>query len=197
MDLLDRETLVRLTQSGVILLVAFLLFNGLRGRILAFARWANLPRLALAPVRLTLRYGILAVAVVLVLGRWGFEVDTLLAVLGTILGLVAIGFVAVWSVLSNFLCAFVLVLFKPFAVGDEVELMGGDGVKGKVVDLSLLFTTLEVGPDETVLVPNNLFFQRIVRRRAGTVTVGLDYQLRQDRPMQAAGDPDPRSRPVS
>ena len=197
MDLLDQETLLRLIQSGVILLVALLLFNGLRGRIQAFAQRANLPRLAFAPVRLTLRYGILAVAIMLVLGRWGFEVDTLFAVLGTILGLVAIGFVAVWSVLSNFLCAFVLVLFKPFAVGDEVELMGGDGERGKVVDLSLLFTTLEVGPAETLLVPNNMFFQRIFKRRAGTVTVGLDYQLRQDRPMQAAGDPDPRSRSAS
>lgn len=197
MDLFDRETLVRLIQSGVILLVALLLFNGLRGRIQAFAQWANLPRLAFAPVRLTLRYGILVVAVVLVLGRWGFQIDTLLAVLGTILGLVAIGFVAVWSVLSNFLCAFVLVLFKPFAVGDEVELTGADGVKGKVVDLSLLFTTLEVGPDETVLVPNNIFFQRTFRRRAGTVTVGLDYQLRQDRPMQTAADLDSRPRSAS
>jgi small-conductance mechanosensitive channel len=188
MEFIDQEILLRLVQSGLILLVAFLLFVGLRGRIQAFAQWANLPRLAFTPLRLTLRYGILVVAFVLVLGRWGFQVDTLLAVLGTILGLVAIGFVAVWSVLSNFLCAFVLVLFKPFAVGDEVELTGGDGVKGRVIDMSLLFTTLEVGPGETILVPNNTFFQRIFRRRCGTVTVGLDYQLRQERPMQAAGD---------
>jgi small-conductance mechanosensitive channel len=153
-----------------------------------FARWVNLPRLAFAPVRLTLRFAILVIAAVLVLGRWGFQVDTLVAVLGTILGLVAIGFVAVWSVLSNLLCAFVMVLFKPFAVGDEIELTGGDGVKGKVVDLSLIFTTLSVGKDATILVPNNLFFQRIIKRHAGTVTVGLDYQLRQDQPMRSAED---------
>jgi len=182
----DSETIANLIQSAIIIAVALLLFYGLRGRILMFANWANLPRLAFAPVRLILRYAVLMVATVLVLGRWGFQVDTLVAVLGTILGLVAIGFVAVWSVLSNFLCAFVLILFKPFAVGDEVELTGGDGVKGRVIDLSLLFTTLEVGPDETVLVPNNTFFQRIFRRRAGTVTVGLDYQLRQDHPMQVS-----------
>ena len=180
----DADITVKWVQSAIIILIALTLFLGLRGRILVFARWANLPRLAFAPIRLILRYAVLIVAVILVLGRWGFQIDTLIAVLGTVFGLVAIGFVAVWSVLSNFLCAFVLILFKPFAVGDEVELTGGDGVKGKVIDLSLLFTTLEVGPDETVLVPNNTFFQRIFRRRAGTVTVGLDYQLRQDHPMQ-------------
>jgi Small-conductance mechanosensitive channel len=196
-EFLDHETLLRILQSGTILLVAYLLFIGLRGRAHAFAKWANLPRLAFTPVLLTLRYGILVVAILLVLGRWGFQVDTLLAVLGTVLGLVAIGFVAVWSVLSNFLCAFVLVLFKPFAVGDELELTGGDGVKGRVIDMSLLFTTLEVGPGETILVPNNTFFQRIFRRRVGTVTVGLDYQLRQERPMQAAGEPVSQARPAA
>ncbi len=186
MNPLEPETIVKLIQSAVIIVVAFALFYGLRGRILQFALWAGLPRLTFAPVRLTLRYGILVVAAALVLGRWGFEIDTLLAVLGTILGLVAIGFVAVWSVLSNLLCAFVMVLFKPFAVGDEIELTGGDGVKGTVVDLSLIFTTLAVGKDETILVPNNLFFQRIIKRHPGAVTVGLDYQLRQERPMQPA-----------
>lgn len=185
MNSLDPDSLAKLIQSGVIIVVALALFYGLRGRILMFANRANLPRLAFAPVRLTLRYAILVIAAALVLGRWGFQVDTLIAVLGTILGLVAIGFVAVWSVLSNLLCAFVMVLFKPFAVGDEIELTGGDGVKGKVIDLSLIFTTLSVGKDATILVPNNLFFQRIIKRHAGTVTVGLDYQLRQDQPMQA------------
>ena len=87
MEFFDRDALVRLVQSVAILLVAFALFAGLRGRIVAFARWANVPRLAVAPVRLTLRYGILAVAAVLVLGRWGFQVESILAVLGTILKL--------------------------------------------------------------------------------------------------------------
>lgn len=184
MDYLDKETLARLIESAVIVTIALTLFFGLRGKILRFAQWAGLPRLAFAPIRLMLRYAILVVAAALILGLWGFQLGTILALLGTVLGLVAIGFVAVWSVLSNFLCAFVLVLFKPFSVGDEVELTGGDGVKGKVIDLSLIFTTLEVGPDETILVPNNTFFQRIFKRRVGTVTVGLDYQLRQEKPMQ-------------
>lgn len=64
-------------------------------------------------MRLALRYGVLALTLFLVAGRWGFETQTILAVLGTVLGLVAIGFVAVWSVLSNFLCTFALIIVKP------------------------------------------------------------------------------------
>ncbi|MBL9191973.1 MAG: mechanosensitive ion channel [Opitutaceae bacterium] len=184
MDYFDKETLIRLIESIVIGGIALILFFGLRGKILRFAQWAGLPRLAFAPVRLMLRYAILVVGSALILSLWGFQLGTIIALLGTVLGLVAIGFVAVWSVLSNFLCAFVLVLFKPFSVGDEVELTGGEGVKGKVIDLSLIFTTLEVSPEETVLVPNNTFFQRSFKRRVGAVTIGLDHQLRQGKPMQ-------------
>ena len=181
MNNLDPDTLRRLVETGVILFVALALFFGLRGRILQFARWAGLPRLAFAPVRLMLRYSILVVATVLILGLWGFELGTILALLGTVLGLVAIGFVAVWSVLSNFLCTFVLVVFKPFSIGDELE-FPADNVKGRVVDLSLIFTTLQVGPGETALVPNNTYFQRVFRRRAGQHTSGLADQLRQPEP---------------
>ena len=81
-----------------------------------------------------------------------------------------------------------LVAFKPFSVGDEIELPA-DGVKGRVTDLTLIFTTLQTGPHETVLIPNNTFFQRIFKRRAGAMTVGLDYQLRQSKPMTTSETP--------
>ncbi len=188
MEYLQNEIILKLIESALVLAIGFGLFFGLRGQILRFARWANLPRLAFGPVRLTLRYLILAVTGALILGLWGFPIGTLLAFFGTVLGLVAIGFVAVWSVLSNFLCTFVLVAFKPFAVGDELELPA-DSVKGRVVDLSMIYTTLECGTGETVLIPNNTFFQRIFKRRAGRNTSGLGEQLRQ--PAAGAGLAEP------
>lgn len=183
MDPIDKATLFKLIESGVILAIGLGLFFGLKGRIKGLAQRANLPRLALTPVRLALRYGILAIAIFMVLGRWGFQADTIVAVIGTVLGLVAIGFVAVWSVLSNFLCTFVLIIFKPFSVGDEIELVAS-GVKGKVIDLSLIFTTLETAPNQTVLVPNNTFFQGAFKRHIGNVTVALDHQLRTHYPQE-------------
>lgn len=177
----DQTTLIRLVKSLVIAALAFGLFFGLRGRILQFAQWAGLPRLAFAPVRLLLRYAILLIAAMLILGLWGFELGTIFALLGTVLGLVAIGFVAVWSVLSNFLCTLVLVVFKPFSVGDEIELPA-DNVKGRVTDLSLIFTTLQVADDETVMVPNNTYFQKVFKRRRGRHTTGLGEQLRHRQP---------------
>ncbi len=185
MPALDQPTLVRLIQTCVILVIAFTLFFGLRGRILRFAQWAGLPRLAFAPVRVILRYAILLIAAALILSLWGFQIGTILALLGSVLGLVAIGFVAVWSVLSNFLCTFVLVIFKPFSVGDELELPT-DNVKGRVTDLSLIFTTLQISAEESVIIPNNTFFQRVFKRRLGSNTTGLGDQLRHHQAAEAA-----------
>jgi small-conductance mechanosensitive channel len=177
----DAETNGQLIQSSIIAAVGLALFFGLKGRILRFAEWARLPRLALTPVRIGIRYAILIVTVLLILSRWGFQINGIIAVIGTVLGLVAIGFVAVWSVLSNFLCTLVLVVLKPFYVGDEIELPTAN-VRGKVVDLSLVYTTLESGPGETVLVPNNMFFQLIYKRRHGSVRTELENQLGQSAP---------------
>lgn len=175
---IDSETTAKLIQTAIITMIGLGLFIGLKGRILKFAQWARLPRLTLTPVRLAIRYAILALTALLILSRWGFQINGILAVIGTVLGLVAIGFVAMWSVLSNFLCTLVLVILKPFYVGDEIELPTAN-VRGKVVDLSLVFTTLESGPGETVLVPNNMFFQLIFKRRLGVNARDLESQLRE------------------
>lgn len=175
-DSYDAETTAKLIQTGIIAIIGLGLFFGLKGRIIKFAQWAHLPRLALTPVRLGIRYAILIVTVLLILSRWGFEINGIMAVIGTVLGLVAIGFVAMWSVLSNFLCTLVLVVMKPFFVGDEIELPAAN-VRGKVIDLSLVFTTLESAPGESVLIPNNMFFQVIFKRRVGAVTKDLERHL--------------------
>lgn len=185
MDEIEKATLFKLMESAVILAIGLTLFFALKGRITSIAERTSLPRLALTPVRLAVRYGILAITIFMVLGRWGFQADTMIAVAGTILGLVAIGFVAVWSVLSNFLCTFVLILFKPFCIGDEIEMVAS-GVKGKVVDLSLIFTTLETAPGQTVLIPNNTFFQGPFRRHASATPLGLGEQLRTHYPVEKA-----------
>jgi small-conductance mechanosensitive channel len=82
----------------------------------------------------------------------------------------AVAFFAAWSVLSNLFCALLIYTTQPFRVGDIIEVIdGGDkpGVKGRVLDINLVYTTLaeEAGGSVTTLqLPNSMFFQRIVRK---------------------------------
>lgn len=73
------------------------------------------------------------------------------ALLSTMLAALALGFVAAWSVLSNATAAMLILIFRPFRIGDEVELIeltNGYPVGGRVLDMNLLYTTLEVAPDD-------------------------------------------------
>ncbi len=129
-------------------------------------------------LRRVLRWAAVALAVTVLL-EWFGMLGNAWAVLSTVLALVAIGFVAVWSVLSNVLCSLLLILARPFRVGDTVDLPA-QGLGGKVVDFTLFFTMMKEESGDLIQVPNNMFFQTPIRRRLGEVTRGLDEQLRRD-----------------
>ena len=127
-------------------------------------------------------------AAVISLQILGISVATVWASLSAMMVLVAVGFIAVWSVLSNASCALFLVVFAPFRIGDEIELVepalqepGKSGVRGKVTDITLLYTTLIESDDGeelvTVRVPNNQFFQKAIRCRKGKGTKSLKQSL--------------------
>ena len=97
--------------------------------------------------------------------------------------IIGIGFVAVWSVLSNAFCSIVLMLSRPFNVGDWIE-FPADNVRGKVVDFNLVFTTLRDDDGSFVQIPNNLFFQKVLRRHVGSETRTLDQQADRAQPLE-------------
>ena len=107
--------------------------------------------------------GVLAVAAMLVLG---IDLKGLWSTLVPVVSLVAIGFVAMWSILSHMLASILIVIFRPFEVGDRVEIIGDDSVIGEVTDLNPVYTTLRAEDGGTLQVPNNLFFQKALKRHA-------------------------------
>jgi len=129
-------------------------------------------------LRCLLRWTAVVVGAVVLL-EWFGVLSNAWALLSAVLALVAIGFVAVWSILSNVLCSLLLLLARPFRIGDTVELPA-QGLGGKVVDFTLLFTIMEHESGDLIQVPNNIFFQTPIRRRLGEVTRGLEEQLRSD-----------------
>jgi small-conductance mechanosensitive channel len=105
----------------------------------------------------------LAIAALLILG---IDLQGLWSTLVGALSLIAIGFVAMWSILSHMLASMLIVVFRPFGVGDRVEVVGDDPVVGEVTDLNPVYTTLRADDGGTLQVPNNLFFQKVLKRHA-------------------------------
>ena len=114
----------------------------------------------------------------MILDRFGVSGTVLWTAFTGFAAVAAVAFFAAWSVLSNIFCTLLIFTTRPFRLHDHVELLeSGDkpGLKGQVVDINLIYTTLREEADGQVLqVPNNLFFQRVVRRfRGGPAGTGL------------------------
>ncbi|MXN63502.1 mechanosensitive ion channel [Stappia sp. GBMRC 2046] len=95
------------------------------------------------------KYTVLAVTVIAVLNQFGVQTASLIAVLGAT-GL-AIG-LALQGTLSNVAAGVMLLLFRPFKVGDYIEVAGQAGT---VKDVSLFTSELATPDNVQIIVPNS------------------------------------------
>ncbi len=144
-----------------------------RGLTRLATRYPFPPELLL-PLRGGIRWFIIGGALIMVLERFGVSATVLWTAFSGFVAVAAIAFFAMWSVLSNLLCSVLIMTVGPFRLGDMVELVESlekPVVKGRVIDINLLFTTLEEssesGTGAIVQVPNSLFFQKVLRRWRG------------------------------
>jgi len=157
---------IKSVASSLVLVLVVLLFYLILTRGIRHAERKKKINTALASLaRILLRWTAVVFALLFVLGQLGI-LENVWAALVAVLAMVAVGFVAVWSVLSNTLCTFFILVYKPFQIGDLVEIPA-DSLKGKVVDLNLLLTTLREEDGALVHLPNNTFFQKATRRHPG------------------------------
>ncbi len=175
--LLMLKTLARELGAGiVVVLVAFLLSRVLR-RLIDKLRDTQSLSAAMAKRLQAVRQRVIVLITVLVLMQALGIFDNAWAFISAGIAAVALGFVAMWSLLSNATAALLIMTFRPFRMGDTLELLDPNGAPmgGRVLDMNLMYTTLGVPPEEgdapsdlrAMRVPNNLFFQRVLRLRTG------------------------------
>jgi small conductance mechanosensitive channel len=106
---------------------------------------------------------------------FGIETTSLIAVLGTA-GL-AIG-LAVQGTLSNFSSGVMLLLFRPFHVGDYID---AAGVAGTVSEIGVFSTVLNTPDNVRIIVPNSGIFGSTIKNfstndtRRNDIVLGISY----------------------
>jgi small-conductance mechanosensitive channel len=174
------ETQKLLLQLGLTLLIGLVVLLVVLRGLETFGKKFQLSRLALSPLRFIVKWAGFLIVIAACLHPLGVNIGHYIL---SVLGLVAIGFVAVWSVISNVSCTFILILLKPFRVDDVIEFVGEE-VQGRVVDLNLIFTTLKTSEGDEIKIPNNLFFQKILRKKEGKGLISLGEQLYEEKPAE-------------
>jgi small conductance mechanosensitive channel len=122
-----------------------------------------------------LRWGLLALVIITCLGMFGVPATSFVAVLGTA-GL-AIG-LALQGSLSHMAAGVMLMLFRPFKVGDMVVVSGQRGV---VEEIELFTTRLNTPDNRRVIIPNGQVFGAIIENithhceRRIDIPIGVSY----------------------
>ncbi|HEV2505963.1 MAG TPA: mechanosensitive ion channel domain-containing protein [Mesorhizobium sp.] len=97
----------------------------------------------------SIHYAIMAVTIIVVLGQFGVQTASILAVLGAAGLAVAL---ALQGTLSNIAAGIMLVFLRPFNTGDYID---ADGIVGTVVEVGLFSSQLRTRDGVYIFAPNS------------------------------------------
>jgi small conductance mechanosensitive channel len=118
---------------------------------------------------------ILLVGLLIALSTAGVNVGALLAVIGG--SAFIVGF-ALQDTLGNFAAGLMLLIYRPFDVGDAVEI---GGISGKVDHVSMVSTKIKTFDNKVVLVPNRKVWGEVITNASASderrvdMTFGIGY----------------------
>ena len=120
----------------------------------------------------TLVYTFVIIAVLLaVLGKFGVETTSFVMVLGA--ASFAIGF-ALQGSLSNFASGVMIIVFRPYKIGDFIEVAG---VAGVVREVHLFNTIIDTPDNIKVIVPNGKVAGDVIKNVTGNDTRRVDLVI--------------------
>ena len=136
------------------------LIRSFESRILALGSETALDETALPMINKFIRFTVIAIGVLLAMSHLGIQIAPLLAgagVVGLALSLAA------KDTLSNLIAGVLLIMDRPFRVGDRIELWNAPretGTWGDVIEIGLRATKIRNPDNLVVVVPNNEIMQR-------------------------------------
>lgn len=130
---------------------------GLTQRAMGRLQGRHAPDLTLQTfVASMVRYVILVIGLIAVLQQLGVKTTSIVAVLGA--ASLAVG-LALQGALSNVAAGVMILLFRPYRVGDVIET---GGKKGRVRALDLVITELATADNLKIVIPNNKVFGDVI-----------------------------------
>jgi len=120
------------------------------------------------------KYIIMAVVIIAVLTRFGVETTSLVAALGAMT--LAVG-LALQGTLANVAAGVMIVFFRPYRVGDFVDI---SGTAGTVKDINLFLTELSTPDNKQIIVPNGQAWGNVITNFSSYPTRRVDFTFSVD-----------------
>lgn len=109
----------------------------------------------------------------------GIIASTLSLAGGTIIGFASI------NTVGNAISGILLLLSRPFKIGDRVRLSDDDKLLGDVMEITLIYTKIKTVKNEIISIPNQILMQRHIVNYSGlesvAVTIDVSMSYNEDR----------------
>jgi len=166
---------LRVVGALAVLIIGWIVAKTIRGSVRKALMRSRLDETLVPFLSSLVYYLVLTFVILAVLRLFGLETTSLIAVLGAA-GL-AVG-LALQGTLSNFAAGVMLLIFRPFKIGDYVE---AGGTAGSVQEISIFSTTLHSPDNVRIVVPNSAIYGAVVKNytandtRRNDLLIGIDY----------------------
>lgn len=166
---------VRIVGALLILLATWFLARWARRGAMAGLRTARIEGTLNSFLGTLVRWGVMLVGLMATLSLFGIETTSLAAIVGG--AGIAIG-LAIQGNLANFAAGIVLLIVRPFQVGDWVAIGGAEGI---VDEIGLFTTRLDTLDRKRIFMPNNMVLGTAIENRSFhdhrrvDVMVGVEY----------------------
>lgn len=156
--------------GAIVILIVGLWFSGFMANMTRrlMSRSSKIDATLTGFVSSMVRYAIIVFTVIAVLGKFGVQTASLVAVVGA-LGL-AVG-LALQGTLANFAAGVMLLLFRPFKAGHYVD---AGGIAGTVKAITLFSTEMDTPDNIRITVPNGQIWGQSIRNFSHHDTRRLD-----------------------
>ena len=150
---------INITKILLFLLIGFWLINRASKILTIFLRKARMQQGMISFLDSVSKFTLRMILIISVLDMMGVNMTSIMAALGA--SLVTIG-LALKDSLSNIASGILLILNKPFIIGDYIKV---ENVSGTVSKIEMVFTTLTTDDNKVVIIPNSkLISSNIVRQ---------------------------------
>ena len=155
----------------VVLIVGRMVAGIIRSSVRKAMKRAEVDATLIPFVSSLIYWAVLAVVLIAVLNLFGVHATSLVAILGAA-GL-AVG-LALQGTLSNFAAGVMLLIFRPFKVGDFVEI---GGTAGSVVSVAIFSTIMKTPDNVMITVPNSQVWGNEIKNYNGFDTRRIDLVM--------------------
>lgn len=159
---MDAEFMVKLAIGAGLLLVYIIVVSAKGYLVRRYARGKNIEAKRTAMVNKLISVFLFIGLVVAEAITWGVHLSGLYVFVTSFFAMVAIGFFAVWSVLSNITSSVLIFFLFPYKIGDTIQVIGDD-INGEITDITLFHLIVESEDKCVVTIPNNLVIQKSIR----------------------------------